>query len=88
MRASLAQTGRWLVDRGEAPESELHDVPREFTAEEIKNWCVETDVPGGRLTHLGPALRLSETAPHWTQAHGAPWLPRPRVARAVDYSAL
>ena len=67
VRVSLAQTGRWLVDRGEAPESQLHDVPREFTAEEIGNWCVETDVPGGRLTHLGPALRLSETAPHWTR---------------------
>ena len=27
VRASLAQTGRWLVDRGEVPESQLRDVP-------------------------------------------------------------
>ena len=67
VRASLAQTGRWLVDRGEVPESQLSDVPREFLPEEIKNWCIETDVPSGRLTHLAPALQLSETAPHWTR---------------------
>ena len=65
VRASLAQTGRWLVDRGEVSESELRDVPREFTPAEIAQWCTETDVPGGRLTHLAPALQLSETKPHW-----------------------
>ena len=67
VRASLAQTGRWLVDRGEVPESELSDVPGEFTPGEIRNWCIETDVLAGRLTHLAPALQLSETAPHWTR---------------------
>ena len=67
VRASLAQTGRWLVDRGEVPESELGDVPGEFTAGEIDRWTIESDVPAGRLTHLSPALQLSETAPHWTR---------------------
>ena len=67
VRASLAQTGRWLVDRGQVPESELRDVPGEFTPDEIRNWCVDTNVPDGRLTHLAPALQLSETMPHWTR---------------------
>ena len=67
VRASLAQTGRWLVDRGQVPESELRDVPGEFTPDEIENWCVDTNVPDGRLTHLAPALQLSETMPHWTR---------------------
>ena len=67
VRASLAQTGRWLVDRGEVPESQLRDVPGEFTPEEIENWCTETEVPAGSLTHLAPALQLSETAPRWTR---------------------
>ena len=67
VRASLAQTGRWLVDRGQVQDSELNDVPREFTPVEIEEWCTETDVPGGRLTHLSPALQLSETPPHWTR---------------------
>ncbi|HEX3246860.1 MAG TPA: CoA transferase, partial [Chloroflexota bacterium] len=31
VRISLAQTGRWLVSRGEVPEAQLADVPREFT---------------------------------------------------------
>ena len=32
VRISLAQTGRWLVGRGQVPEAELKDVPKEFTA--------------------------------------------------------
>ena len=35
VRISLAQTGRWLVGRGEVPEAELKDVPKEFTP---KSW--------------------------------------------------
>jgi len=40
VRISLAQTGRWLVERGQ---------------------------PVGRLRHLGPVLRLSETPPRWAR---------------------
>ncbi len=68
VRASLAQTGRWLVDRGQVPEGVLQGVPEEFTPDEIKRWSVDTDVPSGRLSHLGPTLQLSETKPNWTRA--------------------
>ena len=67
VRASLAQTGRWLVDRGQVPESGLRGVSEEFTAEEIKSWSTASDVPAGRLNHLAPALQLSETRPHWVR---------------------
>ena len=67
VRASLAQTGRWLVDRGQVPEAELRDVPEEFTAEEIKRWSTTTAVPGGRLRHLSPVVQLSETQPYWAR---------------------
>ena len=67
VRASLAQTGRWLVDRGQAPEAELQDVPEEFTGEEIKRWSTASDIPSGRLSHLAPALQLSETRPRWVR---------------------
>ena len=67
VRASLAQTGRWLVDRGQVPESGLRGVSEEFTAEEIKRWSTASDVPAGRLSHLAPALQLSETRPHWVR---------------------
>src|SRR5882672_9196958 len=32
VRISLAQTGHWLVSRGEVPEAQLNDIPKEFTA--------------------------------------------------------
>ena len=67
VRASLAQTGRWLVDRGQVPEAELRNVPEEFTAEELRRWSTASDVPAGRLSHLAPTLQLSETRPHWTR---------------------
>jgi hypothetical protein len=65
VRISLAQTGRWLVGRGEVPESELRDVPAEFPPEELACWSTTSDTPVGRLRHLGPVVRLSETPPRW-----------------------
>ena len=67
VRASLAQTGRWLVGWGETPEADLQDVPDEFTSEEIDRWRITTDTVGGRLRHLAPALQLSETQPYWAR---------------------
>jgi crotonobetainyl-CoA:carnitine CoA-transferase CaiB-like acyl-CoA transferase len=67
VRISLAQTGRWLVSRGEVPMSQLMDVPKEFTAEELRRWSITSETPVGRLQHLGPALKLSETPPRWAR---------------------
>src|SRR6266702_2269322 len=63
VRISLAQTGRWLVGRGEVPEAELKDVPAEFTAEELARWSIESQAPAGTLRHLKPTVQLSETPP-------------------------
>jgi crotonobetainyl-CoA:carnitine CoA-transferase CaiB-like acyl-CoA transferase len=67
VRCSLAQTGRWLVGRGEVPETALTDVPKEFTPAELKRWSMTSDTPVGRLHHLGPVVRLSETPPRWAR---------------------
>jgi crotonobetainyl-CoA:carnitine CoA-transferase CaiB-like acyl-CoA transferase len=67
VRISLAQTGRWLVDRGQVPESELKDVAAEFTPDEIASWSTTSDTPMGRLGHLAPVVRLSETPPRWAR---------------------
>jgi len=67
VRISLAQTGRWLVGRGEVPEAELKDVPKEFTPEELERWSMESQTPAGRLRHLKPTVQLSETPPHWAR---------------------
>jgi crotonobetainyl-CoA:carnitine CoA-transferase CaiB-like acyl-CoA transferase len=67
VRISLAQTGRWLVGRGQVPEPELKDVPKEFTPAELERWSMTSDTPAGRLHHLGPVVRLSETPPRWAR---------------------
>ena len=64
---SLAQTGRWLVGRGQVPEDKLRDVPEDFTSEEIASWSTFSDLSIGRVSHLAPALQLSETQPHWSR---------------------
>ncbi len=67
VRISLAQTGKWLVDRGQAPEMALKEVDKELYPAEIARWSIESDTPVGRLRHLGPTVRLSETAPYWAR---------------------
>jgi crotonobetainyl-CoA:carnitine CoA-transferase CaiB-like acyl-CoA transferase len=67
VRISLAQTGRWLVGRGQVPESGLKDVAKEFTPAELESWSTTSDTPVGRLHHLKPVVRLSETPPHWAR---------------------
>ena len=64
---SLAQTGRWLVGRGQVSEDELRDVPEDFTPEEIADWSTSSELSIGRVSHLAPALQLSETHPHWSR---------------------
>ncbi len=79
VRISLAQVGKWLVDLGEVPPSELSSVPAEFAAGELEAWSMVSDTPSGRLRHLKPVVRLSETQPHWARPsvplgyHSAEW---------------
>jgi len=83
VRISLAQTGRWLTSRGEVPESQLKDVPKEFAPEEIARWSMTSDTPVGRLHHLAPVVRLSETPARWARTtvplghHEPVWPARP-----------
>ena len=67
VRISLAQTGRWLVGRGQVPEAGLQDVPKEFAPDELARWSMTSDTPVGQLRHLGPVVRLSETPPRWAR---------------------
>ena len=67
VRISLGQTGKWLVDQGQVPESRLGNVATEFTPEEIESWATTSDVPAGQLTHLAPVLQLSDTQPYWAR---------------------
>jgi crotonobetainyl-CoA:carnitine CoA-transferase CaiB-like acyl-CoA transferase len=79
VRISLAQVGRWLVERGQVPEAELKDTIKEFTPAELERWTMTSDTPSGRLRHLAPVLRMSETQPRWARPtvplgyHKAEW---------------
>jgi crotonobetainyl-CoA:carnitine CoA-transferase CaiB-like acyl-CoA transferase len=67
VRISLAQTGRWLVGLGEVPVAALGNVPKEFPPADLDRWTIESEAPAGKLRHLGPTVRLSETPPHWAR---------------------
>jgi len=90
VRISLAQVGRWLVGRGQVPEAELKEVPQDFTPTELERWSMTSNTPVGRLQHLAPALRLSETPPRWARpmvplGYNEPvWPPRNASRNAAD----
>ncbi|MEJ0016552.1 MAG: CoA transferase [Acetobacteraceae bacterium] len=67
VRISLAQTGKWLLDLGEVAEAAARDAPAEFAPEELERWSMVSETPSGRLRHLGPVVRLSETPPYWAR---------------------
>ncbi|MDE2899844.1 MAG: CoA transferase [Chloroflexota bacterium] len=79
VRASLAQTGRWLVNRGQVAESALAGVPEDFSGDEVERWSTTSETPLGSLRHLAPVVELSETAARWERPtvplghHEAAW---------------
>jgi hypothetical protein len=81
VRISLAQVGRWLVDRGEVPKA-LEGVPKEIPQADIYRWSIESDTPVGRLRHLGPTVRLSETPPR-RGGRGLRMVPSPAHRRVL-----
>lgn len=65
IRISLAQTGRWLLNHGQLPNTELRRTTKEFRSEDIASWSQVTNTVIGQLQHLKPVLSLSETPPRW-----------------------
>jgi hypothetical protein len=90
VRISLAQTGRWLVDRGEVPEAALKDVPKEISQADIDRWSIDSDTPVGKLRHFGadraPLRDSALLGPSLGPARLQPArLARPRRLRARSY---
>jgi crotonobetainyl-CoA:carnitine CoA-transferase CaiB-like acyl-CoA transferase len=67
VRISLAQVGKWIVDRGEVAATMLKDVPIEFAPAELADWSMVSETPSGPLRHLKPVVQLSQTPPHWVR---------------------
>jgi hypothetical protein len=94
VRISLAQTGRWLVGRGEVPAAALREVPKEIPQADIERWSIDSDTPVGKLPHLGPTVRPFETPPYWARpsvplGYTSPsGPPAPSDARSLRFPAL
>jgi crotonobetainyl-CoA:carnitine CoA-transferase CaiB-like acyl-CoA transferase len=67
VRVSLARTGKFIVDRGLLDVATLEHVPDDLPADEIARLTTETQTPLGRLHHLAPIVRMSETKARWTR---------------------
>ena len=65
VRVSLAQTGRWIQSLGRTRfEPDL--LPRlDDSVEGVAHLMKETESAFGRLRHLGPVVRMSETPARW-----------------------
>src|SRR3546814_18052748 len=83
VRTSLAAAGKWVRDFGLVPAELLADVSRELPQAVVAPFLMDSASPAGRLTHLAPAARLSETPGRWERpavppgCHPAPWPARP-----------
>jgi crotonobetainyl-CoA:carnitine CoA-transferase CaiB-like acyl-CoA transferase len=63
VRVSLAQTARWLDGIGRVRGLE----PRDLALDDIADLLQESASPFGRLRHVVPAERLSETPAYWAR---------------------
>jgi len=67
VRASLARTGKWVVDRGLIEPGAMAAAVNELPEAEIDGLCTETDTPDGKMRHLKPVVKMSETQPYWAR---------------------
>ena len=75
VRASLAGAGHFIREHGLIDASVHEKLPDELPQAALKALLTEHDSPVGRLTHLKPAVEMSETPPRWA---------RPAVPRGHD----
>lgn len=66
VRVSLTQTAVWLRSLGLRPEAQLEQASL-AGIEEIEAYSMRTETGFGPMTHLRPAVRMSETPPHWSR---------------------
>jgi hypothetical protein len=67
VRTSLASAGHWIRSHGLLTPQQYGGVPEEFPADELRSLLTESESPVGRLTHLKPAVQMSETPARWTR---------------------
>jgi crotonobetainyl-CoA:carnitine CoA-transferase CaiB-like acyl-CoA transferase len=65
VQLSLAQTGRWLTSLPRVDAAEAAARLADLAPERIAELSTTSETPYGRLTHLAPAVRMSETPARW-----------------------
>jgi len=65
VRTSLARAGHFIREHGLFDRSVYESLPDELPADELQSLLTQHDSPIGRLTHLAPAVQMSETPPRW-----------------------
>lgn len=81
VRVSLTQNAMWLYRLGRIAREKWQGLDRP-SVEEVSRLSIDTETAWGRLTHLAPVLKLSETPPRWTLptaplgTHQPVWLDR------------
>jgi crotonobetainyl-CoA:carnitine CoA-transferase CaiB-like acyl-CoA transferase len=82
VRASLARTGRWIVDRGLLDYEVVANLPTDLPEAEIAGISLTSPSPLGIIRHLAPVARLRRTPARWDKppvpnGHDQPvWPPR------------
>ncbi|MFC1965722.1 CoA transferase [Chloroflexota bacterium] len=66
VRASLTQSAMLLNRLGRVAEAEAAAKDVLLAPEEISRLTMESDTPFGRITHLAPVVKLSETPTRWS----------------------
>ena len=67
VRTSLAAAGHWIRSHGLLAREQYGGIAAEFPESELRALLMETESPAGRLTHLKPAVQMSETPPRWAR---------------------
>ena len=67
VRNSLAGAGHWIRQHGLLDPGEYAHLPAELPADELQSLLMHHDAPDGRITHLAPVVRMSETPARWSR---------------------
>jgi len=67
VRLSLAQTGHWINKLGRAETGGDPRILPDPGFDDVASLVMKSDTAWGRLTHLSPLLRLSQTPPRWVR---------------------
>ena len=79
VRTSLVGAGEWFRKLDRYSPAQYQNLSADFPPEVMKRLLMEHDSPWGRVTHLAPAVQLSETPGRWARpaaprgSHAAVW---------------